>query len=121
MAVSMRNSCAFGVALCCACEREARESLSHMRNATYPLYKGVALLRMGLVRIFRTLWMRNTLRMREVLEMEFHDLLRAFLDGELVFEVRVRPVGQRPHDTGLPRGNTRQRTSGGRRWPSRLT
>ena len=32
--------------------------------------------------------------------MEFHDLLRAFLDGELVFEVRVRPVGQRPHDTG---------------------
>ena len=60
MAVSMRNSCAFGIALCCAWEREAIESLSPMRKATYPLYKGIALLRMGFVRIFRRLRMRNS-------------------------------------------------------------
>lgn len=61
MALSMRNSCAFSIAHCCACEREARESLSPMRNAIPFLILRCAL-RMGFVRIFHTLGMRNTLR-----------------------------------------------------------
>jgi len=38
MVLSMRNSCACPIAHCCACVREARESLSHMRNAIPSLY-----------------------------------------------------------------------------------